>query len=205
VSTIAGRAARGPIAYHDRAIRKAKGMDMHGRARMVTGMVAMLVAGCGGGGGLGSGGTRTPGSGTAYPFVAPPAGVTRTYAEVVVDNSASTINIGYSDTTTSIDANGSYVADVRSTTGASSIVSYLQKGSVVDVESVTVPAGTFTALKLQSTWTTASGTVRDETVINWRDTKTLYSLKQEITIAVSGTPPANGYAVSRTIELQTIS
>jgi len=47
--------------------------------------------------------------------------------------------------------------------------------------------------------------VRDETVINWRDTKTLYSLKQEITIAVSGTPPANGYAVSRTIELQTIS
>jgi hypothetical protein len=40
---------------------------------------------------------------------------------------------------------------------------------------------------------------------NWRDTQTLYTLKQEIDITVSGTLPANGYAVSRSIELESIS
>ena len=86
-------------------------------------------------------------------------------------------------------------------------ISYTQQGSVVGVESVTVPAGAFTALKFQSTvnWTDAAGTVRNESTTNWRDTKTLYSVKQEISIAVSGTAPANGYAVSRTIELESIS
>jgi hypothetical protein len=86
-------------------------------------------------------------------------------------------------------------------------ITYTQQGTVVDVESVTVPAGTFTALKFQSTvvWTNAEGTVRNETTTNWRDTKTLYTLKQQISIAVSGTPPDNGYPVSRTIELQSIS
>jgi hypothetical protein len=86
-------------------------------------------------------------------------------------------------------------------------ISYQQQGSVVDVESLTVPAGTFTALKLQSTldWTDAQGTTRSETITNWRDTKTLYTLKQQIAITVSGTPPVNGYAVSRTLELESIS
>ncbi len=86
-------------------------------------------------------------------------------------------------------------------------VSYTQQGSVVDVESVTVPAGTFTALKLQSTitWTDADGTNRTETITNWRDTETLYTLKQQISIAVTGTLPDNGYAVSRSIELQSIA
>ena len=251
-----------------------KGKGMQGRARTALGIVAMMLAGCGGG--LGAGSTGTPGSGTAYSFVAPASGVIRMYAEVVVDNSANTINIGYSDTTATVNANGSYVADVQSTTGDSTIVngtnyavtdenesyddsgqevsytfttstgtlvsctydphangpdfpvqvgqtwqieytlacndgsttvSYLQKGSVVDVESLTVPAGTFTALKFQSTvsWTNADGTVRNETTTNWRDTKTLYTLKQQIAIAVSGTVPANGYPVSRTSELQSIS
>ncbi len=45
----------------------------------------------------------------------------------------------------------------------------------------------------------------ESSITNWRDTKTLYTLKQQIAIAVSGTLPTNGYAVSRTIELQSIS
>jgi hypothetical protein len=91
--------------------------------------------------------------------------------------------------------------------GTQSPVTYEQKGSVVDVESVTVPAGTFTALKLQSTvtWTNAQGTTRTQTVTNWRDTATSHSVKQDITIAVSGTLPATGYAVSRKILLENIS
>jgi hypothetical protein len=86
-------------------------------------------------------------------------------------------------------------------------VSYTQQGTMVDVESITVPAGTFTALKLQSTvtWTDAGGTTRIQTIINWRDTATLYSLKQQISIAVSGNLPTTGYPVSRSIELQSIS
>jgi hypothetical protein len=86
-------------------------------------------------------------------------------------------------------------------------VSYTQQGSVVDVESITVPAGTFTALKFQSTiiWTNANGTTRTETVTSWRDTATLYTLKQQISIAVSGTIPNVGYPVSRSTELQSIS
>ena len=240
---------------------------------MAVTVVALSVVGCGGGGGLGS---STSGSGTPYPFVAPASGVVRLYSEVVIDNSNNTINIGYSDMTTNVNPDGSYGADVQSTTGASTIVngtnyavtdengsysasgqevsytftgasgalvsctydphangpdfpvevgqtwqiqytlscddgaatiSYQQNGSVVDVESVTVPAGTFTALKFESTvnWTNAQGTVRTETITNWRDTKTLYTLKQQITIAVSGTPPVNGYPVSRAIELESIS
>jgi hypothetical protein len=89
----------------------------------------------------------------------------------------------------------------------SATITYMQQGSVVDVESVTVPAGTFTALKLQSTvtWTDPNGTVRDQSITNWRDIKTLYTLKQQLAITVSGTPPTTGNAVSRTIELESIS
>jgi hypothetical protein len=86
-------------------------------------------------------------------------------------------------------------------------VTYEQTGSVVDVESVTVPAGTFNALKLQSTvtWTNLQGTSRTQTVTNWRDIATSHSVKEEISIAVSGTLPTTGYPVSREIVLQTIS
>jgi hypothetical protein len=55
-------------------------------------------------------------------------------------------------------------------------VSYTQSGSVVDVEAVTVPVGTFTAIKLQSTvtWTSPGGATRTQTVTNWRDVATSY-------------------------------
>jgi hypothetical protein len=91
--------------------------------------------------------------------------------------------------------------------GSESAVDYDQTGSVVDLESVTVPAGTFSALKLQSTvtWTNLQGTTRTQTVTNWRDVATSHSVKESITIVVSGTPPSTGYAVSREIVLESIS
>jgi hypothetical protein len=91
--------------------------------------------------------------------------------------------------------------------GSESAVTYQQTGSVVDVESVTVPGGTFSALKLQSTvtWTDLQGTTRTQTVTNWRDTATSHSVKEDITIVVSGTLPTTGYAVSREILLENTS
>jgi hypothetical protein len=91
--------------------------------------------------------------------------------------------------------------------GSESPVTYEQTGSVVDVESVTVPAGTFTALKLHSTvsWTNLQGTTRTQTVTNWRDIATSHSVKEEISIVVSGTLPTTGYPLSREIVLETIS
>jgi hypothetical protein len=91
--------------------------------------------------------------------------------------------------------------------GSNSPVTYEQTGSVVDVESVTVPAGTFNALKLQSTvsWTNLQGITRTQTITNWRDIATSHSVKEDVTIAVSGTLPTTGYPVSREILLETIS
>ncbi len=91
--------------------------------------------------------------------------------------------------------------------GSETPVMYQQTGSVIDVETVTVPAGTFDALKLQSTvtWTNLQGTSRTETVTNWRDIATSHSVKENITIVVSGTPPATGYPVSREILLESMT
>ncbi len=91
--------------------------------------------------------------------------------------------------------------------GSDTPVTYQQTGTVVDVGAVTVPAGTFNALKLQSTvtWTNPQGTTRTETVTNWRDIATSHSVKESLTIVVSGTPPTTGYAVSREIVLDSIT
>jgi hypothetical protein len=88
--------------------------------------------------------------------------------------------------------------------GPQTAVSYSQNGTVVDLESVSVPGGTFSALKLQSTvsWTDQLGASRTQSITNWRDVVTMVSVKQQITIAYSGTLPANGYPVSRQILLQ---
>jgi hypothetical protein len=93
------------------------------------------------------------------------------------------------------------------TCNANAPIDYSQTGSIVDVESVAVPAGTFTALKLQSTtiWTDATGTMHTQTTTNWLDTASFHSVKESITYVDSGTVPINGYAVSRTIELQSSS
>lgn len=86
-------------------------------------------------------------------------------------------------------------------------ISYTQTGTVVDVESVTVPAGTFNALKLQSTvkWTNANGTTRTETITNWRDVNTGHSVQEINMISISGTIPINGYEVKNTQVLQSQS
>ena len=97
--------------------------------------------------------------------------------------------------------------DYTETCNANPAIQYSQQGSVVDVESVTVPAGTFTALKLQSTvvWTDSNGTTHTQTTTNWLDTASWHSVKESATFVDSGTAPVNGYAVSRQIELQSSS
>jgi len=84
---------------------------------------------------------------------------------------------------------------------------FSQTGSVIDVESVTVPAGTFSTIKLQSTltWTDSLGTARTQTVTNWRDVATSITVKEEISYTYSGTLPANGYPMSRVDLLLSIS
>jgi hypothetical protein len=93
------------------------------------------------------------------------------------------------------------------TCGSGSAITYTQSGSVVAVGTVTVPAGTYTAIELQSTltWTDAQGTTRTQTITNWRDVTTSYSVKQSISIAYSGVLPTDGYAVSRELVLTSAS
>jgi len=69
-----------------------------------------------------------------------------------------------------------------------------------------VPAGSFTAIKLQSTisWTDALGTTRTQTVTDWRDMMTLVLVKENITIAYAGTLPDTGYPMSTEIVLQSL-
>jgi hypothetical protein len=100
----------------------------------------------------------------------------------------------------------SWTLDYTFGCGGQTPTTYVQSGTAVDVESITVPAGTYSALKLQSTisWTDAQGTHRTQTVTNWRDIATSVSVKQSITISYSGTLPSTGYAVSRDITLESM-
>ena len=88
--------------------------------------------------------------------------------------------------------------------GGAAGIAYDQSGTVVDLETVTVPAGTFTALKLQSTivWTDSLGGTRTESITNWRDASSGLSIKQVIAYTWSGPTPAGGYAVSETLVLE---
>ena len=85
-------------------------------------------------------------------------------------------------------------------------IAYVQNGTVVDAESITVPAGTFNAIKLQSTisWTDALGTMRTQTVTSWRDVLTLVSVKESVTIAYAGTLPSTGYPLAEETVLQSL-
>jgi hypothetical protein len=93
------------------------------------------------------------------------------------------------------------------TCGTAAATTYTQSGTVSDVESVTVPAGTYTAVKLTSTvsWTTAAGTTISQAITNWRDVKTQNSVKRTIVATYGGTLPTTGYAVNTTTELQSSS
>ncbi len=83
-------------------------------------------------------------------------------------------------------------------------VAYTQSGVVADVETVTVPAGTFAALKLVSTvtFTDAHGTRHTQTLTHWRDIATSVSLKETIATELSGGTPPSAYPVSTEIVLQ---
>jgi hypothetical protein len=99
---------------------------------------------------------------------------------------------------------GTWTIQYTVTCGTSAPVTHTQNGNVLDVESVTVPAGTYSALKLQSTdtYTNADGTTITQTTTNWRDVDTLFSVQRTSTLVYSGTLPVNGYAVSAQTVLQ---
>lgn len=90
------------------------------------------------------------------------------------------------------------------TCGSAAAVSHTQTGTVVDVESVTVPAGTYNALKLQTTDTStnAKGTTITQTSTNWRDVVSGFSVQRNNTRAYSGTLPTTGYPVSIALVLE---
>jgi hypothetical protein len=90
------------------------------------------------------------------------------------------------------------------TCGTQAPVAYAQTGTVVDVESVTVPAGTYSALILQSTltWIDPNGTTHTQTVTNWRDINTMFPVKQTIATSLSGTLPTTSYPVSTQLVLE---
>jgi len=92
------------------------------------------------------------------------------------------------------------------TCGAAAPISFIQTGSVVNVEQVIVPAGTFTALKLQSTlsWTDSNGTTHTESITNWRDVNNGFSVKQNISFSYGGTAQINGHPVTTSIVLQSL-
>jgi len=76
-----------------------------------------------------------------------------------------------------------------------------QSGSVVGVESVTVPAGTFQTTKLQSTitWADINGIYTD-TGTNWRDVNTGIFVKRTVNHNYSYiVPPVNGYPLTTSI------
>ena len=93
------------------------------------------------------------------------------------------------------------------TCGTAVPTSYAEAGSVIGVEAVTVPAGTFSAVKTQSTSTSTdpSGTTRTESITTWRDIATAAVVKRIINVAYSGTPLLHGYPVTTVSTLQSQS
>jgi hypothetical protein len=226
--------------------------------------ITTLVTACGGG--------SNSTSAKSYSFVSPQLNSVRTYAQTFVDNSTNIISLSFTDTTTTVNSNGSYVelendpsnnsVIVNGTTysihaatyshnnsgqitsyfypptggipttctyaphgagpdfpitigqvwsltftitcGSSPAISYSQTGTVIDVESVTVPAGTYSAVKLQSTlsWTAASGTTYMEAITSWRDVNTGIPVKNNSSYTYGGTPQTNGYPVTTSTVLQ---
>jgi len=90
------------------------------------------------------------------------------------------------------------------TCGASPAISYSQTGKVIGIESITVAAGTFTALHLALTTshTDLLGTTRSIRADKYKRTSDLMTVKIETTYSYSGTLPVNGYPITRVEELQ---
>lgn len=98
----------------------------------------------------------------------------------------------------------SWVADYSMSCEAAVPVSFSQTGTVVDLESVTVPAGTFMALRLTSTlaWTDGNGTTHTQTISTWRDIASGFGVKESVAESYSGNPVLVGHPVQITLELQ---
>lgn len=96
-------------------------------------------------------------------------------------------------------------ATYTETCGGGAGLAYTQTGTFIGIESVTVPAGTFSAYKFVSTtsWT-VNGRMTTETVTRWRDTAPTGSrvLKSVAAFAYSGTAAPQGALVSETQSLQ---
>ena len=89
-------------------------------------------------------------------------------------------------------------------TCGSTVTNYTDVGAVDAAESVTVPAGTFTALKMHAaiSWTTAAGQNVVEQSTNWVDpAHGFFTLKREVVYQRSGTVPAH-FVTGQTVELQ---
>ncbi|MEP6502495.1 MAG: hypothetical protein ABJD97_04150 [Betaproteobacteria bacterium] len=230
---------------------------------------------CACGGSDGGGGNDAPPGATMYVQAVPTLGSLDTFVTADVDDQDNTINSGYEDSVTAVDADGSYQLSrddpsnrtvtvdgityhysptvfqfgdastnrgietgytyappsggtvtcsvaVRSgghaqpwyvgqawtmaydVTCGTTTTAYVESGSVDGVEAVTVPAGTFTALKLSSSlaWSTASGQDVVEHVTSWVDpAHSLFALKRTIAYQRSGNVPAH-FLVGFTTELQ---
>jgi len=231
------------------------------------------ASGCGSSGMSSDSDNQSGGSGASYAWVAPPLNRTLSFTLRTIDNSSNTIDQRYTETVTSVNADGSFTqlqqgqgnqtAIVNGTnysvltetidlddsgrttsysyTNAAGVlvtcveaphglgpsfplrvgaswslsftiscngstpITYTQQGAVDAPESVTVAAGTFSAIKLLSTvvWTDPNGTTHTETLTNWRDVVTLVSVQETTAVTISGTVPTVGYAVSSDRELQT--
>ena len=81
-----------------------------------------------------------------------------------------------------------------------------ENGTVAALEQVTVPAGTFSALRLQTTETwTENGQTVTEQITHWVDpARYLFTIKTSIVFTRTGNVPAH-YVASRTTELQSRS
>jgi len=94
------------------------------------------------------------------------------------------------------------------TCGTNAPVAFTQTGQLIGVETVTVPAGTFTAYRLDSTRTWTSGALTTtETVQRWVNTDPTQqtTLKISSNIAYSGATPASGALVSDSRTLLSIT
>lgn len=84
-------------------------------------------------------------------------------------------------------------------------ITALTGGIVDDVESITVTAGTFNALKLQYQLVISDGQnsiVETDTVTEWRDTETNHLVEEQIAYSYNAPPNGtNSYAVSKSREL----
>lgn len=112
---------------------------------------------------------------------------------------------GAPDAPASLAIGGSWSTAYTETCGSGAGISYTQSGTLAGIESVTVPAGTFSACKFVVTSTsTVNGVTRTATITRWRDSSSGQTLtvKETIATAYSGGTPPTGSPVQQVRQLQ---